>query len=146
MRAEDMDRLIRRHIDAEAAGDVAGATAVYTDDVEHDVVGMPDGPRHGREGAGDFYRYLIGNVAVQAMDLVSSRHGDDFCVTEHLCTAVVHGEFLGIPGGGRTVRFRLLHVWEFRDELICRENVWLDGGGIAHQLTASQEAHAEAVA
>src|SRR5687767_13079279 len=47
----DMDRLIERHITAEMAGDTAGAVAVYTDDVEHDVVGSPTGPVHGKAAA-----------------------------------------------------------------------------------------------
>lgn len=146
MRAEEMDRLIRQHIDAEGAGDIAGAIAVYTDDVVHDVVGFPGGPRRGRDGAEGFYEELIANVDVQAMDLVLSRHGDDFCVTEHLATGVVNGSFLGVPGNGRTIRFRMLHLWEFRDGLISRENIWLDGGSIVHQLTAPQQAGAAAPA
>jgi len=36
----------------------------------------------------------------------------------------------------REVSFRLLHVWEFRDGLMSRENVWLDGGSVVAQLTA----------
>ncbi|HTF51340.1 MAG TPA: ester cyclase [Pseudonocardia sp.] len=45
------------------------------------------------------------------------------------------GSFMGIAGHGRSVRFRMLHVWDFRDGKISRENVWLDGGAIAAQLT-----------
>jgi hypothetical protein len=30
----------------------------------------------------------------------------------------------------------MLHIWEFRDGLMSRENIWLDGGSIVHQLTA----------
>jgi hypothetical protein len=63
-------------------------------------------------------------------------YGDDFCVVEHLTKGAVTGEFLGIPGHGREVSFRLLHVWEFRDGLMSRENVWLDGGSVVAQLTA----------
>lgn len=40
MRAAEMDELIEAHIKAESAGDTAGAVAVYTDDVVHDVVGL----------------------------------------------------------------------------------------------------------
>jgi hypothetical protein len=29
----------------------------------------------------------------------------------------------------------MLHVFEFRDGLICRENVWLDSAGIVAQLS-----------
>jgi len=32
----------------------------------------------------------------------------------------------------------LLHVWEFRDGLISRENTWLDGGSIVAQLTSDE--------
>lgn len=39
-------------------------------------------------------------------------------------------EFLGVPGNGRRI--------EFRDGLISRENVWLDGGNIVQQLTAPE--------
>jgi predicted ester cyclase len=61
-----------------------------------------------------------------------------FCVMEHATTGTVPGEFLGVPGNGRRISFRMIHVWEFRDGLISRENVWLDGGGIIAQLTAPQ--------
>jgi len=36
---------------------------------------------------------------------------------------------------GRSVHFRMLHVFDFRDGKISRENVWLDGGSISHQLS-----------
>jgi hypothetical protein len=29
-------------------------------------------------------------------------------------------------------------VWEFKDDRICRENVWLDGNSIVSQLTAPE--------
>jgi hypothetical protein len=31
----------------------------------------------------------------------------------------------------------MVHIWEFRHGLISREIVWLDGGSIIAQLTAS---------
>ncbi len=70
------------------------------------------------------------------MDATHQYYGDDFCVMEHDTTGTVPGEFLGVPGNGRRITFRLLHVCEFRDGLISRENVWLDGGSVLAQLTA----------
>jgi hypothetical protein len=32
----------------------------------------------------------------------------------------------------------MLHVWEFKDGRMSRENVWLDGDAIVAQLTAPQ--------
>jgi steroid delta-isomerase-like uncharacterized protein len=138
MNAAQMDDLIEAHIKAEAAGDTAGAVAVYTDDVVHDVVGSPGGPLHGKEAAQGFYEFLTHNVSTEEMVPTHRYYGEDFCVIEHDTTATVPGEFLGVPGRGRRVSFRLLHVWEFRDGLISRENVWLDGGSIIAQLTSEE--------
>jgi hypothetical protein len=33
----------------------------------------------------------------------------------------------------------MLHVWEFRDGLTSRENVWLDTASIVAQLTRDEE-------
>ncbi|MDT5074006.1 MAG: hypothetical protein QOH82_3326 [Mycobacterium sp.] len=51
-----------------------------------------------------------------------------------MMTGTVIGSMLGLPGNGRQITFRILHVFEFRDGLISRENVWLDSAAIADQL------------
>ncbi len=140
MNREDMDRLIEAHLAAEMAGNTAGCVAMYTDDVEHDVVGAPHGPLHGKQAAQGFYDQLVRDIATEEMIPVRSYYGDDFCVIEHEWRGTVPGAFLGVEGHGRRISFRLLHVWEFRDGLISRENVWLDGGAIVQQLTAPQTA------
>ncbi|HWF16993.1 MAG TPA: nuclear transport factor 2 family protein [Acidimicrobiales bacterium] len=134
MKAGQMDRLIEAHIEAEIAGDTAGAVSRYTDDVEHDVVGSPTGPLKGRDAAQGFYEFLTQNISTEKMVPTHRYYGDDFCVLEHDATGTVEGEFLGVPGHGKRITFRLLHVWEFRDDLISRENVWLDGGSIVARL------------
>jgi steroid delta-isomerase-like uncharacterized protein len=133
----EMDRLIEQHLVAEAAGDVPGAVAMYTDDVVHDVVGLPTGPGVGKEAAMGFYGYLTSNVNGTVMTPTRTWYGEDFCVAEHQATAKVVGEFLGVPGRGKEISFRILHVWEFSGGKMSRENVWMDGGSAIAQLTAS---------
>ena len=60
----------------------------------------------------------------------------DSMVLEQTMTGTVIGEMLGIPGNDRHVTFRILHVFDFRDGLVCREQVWLDTGAIVAQLTS----------
>ena len=117
------------------AGEAAAIPRVPPD---HDVVGFPTGPNHGRDAAQGFYDYLVANFTAEEMAVTRAYYGDDFCVIEHNCTGTVPGEFLGVAGNGRRITFRLLHVWEFRDGLISRENVWLDGGAVIAQLTAPE--------
>jgi steroid delta-isomerase-like uncharacterized protein len=136
MKPSKMDQLIDRHIAAEQAGDAAASVAMYTEDIEHDVVGFPTGPVRGKSAAQGLYEYLVKNLQTETMAPVHSYYGDDFCVMEHAWTGTVPGEFLGVPGNGRRITFRMIHVWEFRDGLISRENVWLDGATIVAQLTA----------
>lgn len=137
MTPADMNRLIDQHIAAESAGDTVGAVAMYTPDVIHDVVGAPFGPLQGPDAAKGFYDYLTANVTTERMDVSHAWYGENFCVIEHQCTASVPGEFLGIPGNGKRVIFRLLHIWEFKDGRISRENIWMDGNAIATQLTTA---------
>ena len=130
-----MREQVERHIKAEGEGDVEGAIAVYTDDVEHDVVGWPTGVLHGKDEARGFYDDLTANFRTTEDTVVRSFSTQDALVLEQVMTGIVTGEMLGFPGHGRTITFRILHVFEFRDELISRENVWLDGASIQRQLS-----------
>ena len=137
MTKDRMSELVEQHLTAEMAGDTAGAVSVYTDDVEHDMVGSPTGPLHGPAAAQAFYDQLVADTDNERMTPTREQYGEDFCVIEHDCTALIKGEFLGIPGNRRRVTFRMLHVFDFQHDAISREQVWLDGGSIVAQLTAA---------
>jgi hypothetical protein len=139
MDKQRMKDLIAQHISAEMAGDTAGAVSVYTDDVEHDMIGSPTGPVRGPAAAQGFYDQLTADLDTERMTPTREQFGEDFCVVEHEATCVIKGSFAGIPGNGRRVSFRMLHVWDFKDDAISREQIWLDGAAIAAQLTASQD-------
>jgi steroid delta-isomerase-like uncharacterized protein len=135
MDQSQMQDLVSRHIRAEGAGDVDGAVAVYTDDVEHDVVGFPGSPHHGRDGARRFYEELTANFRAEGEEMLRRYFTDDAMVLEQIMTGTVIGSMLGLPGHGRRISFRMLHVFEFREGSISRENVWLDSAAIADQLS-----------
>ena len=144
MTREEMDRLIEEHLAAEKASDPDGSVAMYTDDVIHDVVGSPLGALEGPEAAKRFYEFLTANIRTEEMDVNHAKYGEDFCVIEHQWHGTVPGEFMGIPGHGRRISFRMLHLWEFNDGAMSRENVWLDAGSIIQQLTADEATAAHA--
>jgi steroid delta-isomerase-like uncharacterized protein len=127
--------LLSRHLRAEGLGDVDGAIAVYADDIEHDVVGFPGSPHHGKDGARKFYEELTANFRTEGEEMMHRYVTDDAMILEQLMTGTVIGSMLGLPGNGRRISFRILHVFEFRDGLISRENVWLDSAAIVNQLS-----------
>lgn len=133
----EMITLVERHLKAEGAGDVDGAVAVYTEDIEHDDVGMPGGPITGKAAAREFYEHLTANFRTEGEETRHRYFAGESMILEQRMTGTVIGEMLGIPGNGRSVSFRILHVFDFRDGLISREQVWLDSGAIVAQLTAS---------
>lgn len=135
MEPSEMERLIEAHLRAEGAGDPDGAVENYTDDVVHDVVGFPGGPVQGVPAALEFYRQLTKDFRTENEDRTHTYYAGDACVIENLMTGSVAGQMLGIPGHGKRITFRTLHVFEFRGGKISRENVWLDGGAVAAQLT-----------
>jgi steroid delta-isomerase-like uncharacterized protein len=135
MEREQMIALVERHLKAEGAGDVDGAIAVYTDDVEHDVVGWPTGVLHGKDAARGFYEHLTANFRTEEERPTHRYITTDAMVLDQEMTGTVTGSLLGLPGNGRRITFRVLHVFEFKDGLISRENVWLDGAAIQQQLS-----------
>ena len=130
-----MITLIERHLKAEGEGDIEGAISVYTDDVEHDAVGFPGSPRKGKAAAGEFYTFLTANFRTENESPLHRYFSGDTMVLEQTMTGSVIGEMLGIPGNGRQVSFRILHVFDFRDGLVSREQVWIDTAAIVAQLT-----------
>jgi hypothetical protein len=79
------------------------------------------------------HNLLVSDLTTERMEPVFRRYGEDFCVIEHEWIGTVPGSFLGIPGHGRRISFRMLHVWTFRGGMISREG-WLDTGAIVRQL------------
>ena len=59
---------------------------------------------------------------------------NDAMMLEQLMTGTVIGSLPRLPGTGR-ISFRILHVFELRNVLISRENVWLDMPAIVNQLS-----------
>lgn len=134
MTPEQMDLLVEAHISAENENDLDAAVAVYTEDVEHDMVGAPDGPTYGPEAARWRYAQLAAEMVTEHMTPTRTYYATDACVVEHLWTGRVPGRFAGIEGNDRRISFRMLHIFEFRDDRISRENVWIDTATIIAQL------------
>jgi steroid delta-isomerase-like uncharacterized protein len=128
-----LDSLVDAHFAAEIDGDLDRLLATFADDVEHDVVGNP-AVSSGKEQVDAFYRGLFADLSLDDIRSVRRYHGDGFVVDESIVTARAVGTPFGIPGRGRTVEFRLLHVFEIKGDQITRENAWIDVAAVFAQL------------
>lgn len=131
----EMDAKIDEHFAFEHNDDVEGVLATLTHDAEHDIVGWPDGPTHGREGARRFYETMFVDLADSKVHCLRRLYGDDFLVDESLWRGKAPGKPFGLDGRNRPLEFRLLHIVEFaKGGDIKRENVWVDLAAIIRQL------------
>jgi steroid delta-isomerase-like uncharacterized protein len=129
------DAMIDRHFRFEAEDDVDGVLSTMAEDVEHDVVGYPTGPVRGKGSARGFYDSMFADLAGRKVTTLRRYYGPDFVVDESLWEGTAPGAPFGIPGHGRDLNFRLLHVFDMApDGQIRRENVWLDFASILRQL------------
>lgn len=130
-----MDARMDEHFAFEAADNVHGVLATLANDVEHDIVGWPTGPTHGRGGAQPFYESLFADLADGEVRTLRRLYGEAFMVDESLWRGRAPGRPFGLEGRDRSLEFRLLHVMEFADSgAIRRENVWVDLASIIQQL------------
>ena len=136
MKPEEMDRQIDEHFRFEATDDIEGVLSTLTDDVDHDIVGLPGGAVHRREDARRFYEDLFKDLSESRVQKIRRYYGDHFMVDESLWSGRAPGRPFGFEGRNRPLKFRLLHVLEFAgDGRIKRENVWLDFAAIVQQLS-----------
>lgn len=131
---EEMDAIVDQHYKYEAADDVEGVLSTLTDDVVHDVVGFPGGPLRGKTATRAFYQHLFGDIAGEVTRPRVRLYGPNFMVDEVLWEGRAIGRPFGFDGRNRPFSHRLLHVLEFRDRLISRENVWIDFAAVTQQL------------
>ena len=134
----EMDRKMDEHFGFEARDDVAGVLSTLAPDVEHDIVGWPAGPTHGRENARPFYEALFADLADGKVTCLKRLYGDRFLVDESIWRGRAVGRPFGLEGKGRPLEFRLLHVVEFTERgQIQREAVWVDMAAMLQQLPQS---------
>jgi hypothetical protein len=134
---QEMDRKMDEHFGYEARDDIQGVLATLAEDATHDIVGWPSGPSHGRENARPFYETLFADLAESKVVCTRRLYGDGFLVDESVWEGRAPGRPFGLPGKGRPLRFRLLHVLDFTDSgQIRKEQVWVDLAAIIAQLPA----------
>src|SRR3982750_2126515 len=104
----EMDRRIDEHFGFEARDDVAGVLATLAPDAEHDIVGWPSGPTHGRDAARPFYEALFQDLAEGEVQSRRRLYGSDFLVDESLWRGKATGRPFGFEGRGRPPEVRLL--------------------------------------
>lgn len=133
----EVDQLVNTHFMFEATDDVEGVLASLAPGAEHHVVPSPFGIVNETGRIREFYATMFADLKGESVTPVRRLYGDGFAVDEAIWNGQIEdGRLFGCPGKKGPVSFRLLHVFEFSDEKISRENVWCDLSAIQQQLGA----------
>ena len=133
-----MDRVMDDHFKYEATEDMQALLGTVTDDVLHDQVGNPMGARRGKAEMTGFYEVLFADTEPTNVTPLNRLYGESFAVDDVMWEGYTTGKPFGLEGPRTLTGFRLMHVFEFRDGLISRENVWVDYQALQAQLSAAQ--------
>ncbi len=135
MNREDMDKAVNAHFGFEAADDLDGVMSSLASEVEHEIVPSPVGAQHDKAKIKAYYAALFQSVKGESVTPLKRYYGDDFIIDETLWSGEI---FDGSPflcaGKKGKVSFRLLHIFEFKDGKISREQAWCDLAAIQRQL------------
>lgn len=133
----EVDQLVNAHFMFEATDDVDGVLASLAPGAEHHVVPSPFGIVSETGRIREFYATMFADLKGEGVTPVRRLYGDGFAVDEAIWNGQIEdGRLFGCPGKKGPVSFRLLHVFEFSDKKISRENVWCDLSAIQQQLGA----------
>jgi hypothetical protein len=130
-----MDALVDEHFRFEAMDDVDGVMSTLLDGAEHEVIPSPVGALDDPAQQRAYYELLFGSITGRSVEPLRRYYGDGFLVDETLWHGRVDdGAPFLCEGRSGEVSFRLLHVFEFREGRISREQVWCDLAAIQRQL------------
>lgn len=135
MTPAEMDALVADHFRFEATDDVDGVMSTLHDAAVHEVIPSPVGALDDPVRQRAYYELLFDSIKGESAEPLRRYYGDDFLVDETLWHGRIEdGSPFLCPGSSGEVSFRLLHVFEFRDGKIGREQVWCDLAAIQRQL------------
>jgi steroid delta-isomerase-like uncharacterized protein len=131
------EAVIRQHVEAENGHDATGTVATFDGHARYDI------PALGHQALVD------GNEAVHALlagmfaafpDFHAEpgplRHADDAVFLEAQLTGTQHGEWSGIPASGRRMDLRIACIFEFQEDRLTSEKVYMDFATVLQQLGA----------
>ena len=138
MSREAMDEAVNAHFGYEASDNLDGVMASLADEIEHEVIPSPVGAQRDKGGIRALYAAMFDSLKGESATPLRRYYGDDFMIDETLWTGeILDGGVFNCPGKSGRTSFRLLHVFEFKDGRISREQAWLDLAAIQHQLGAA---------
>ena len=127
---ERREAIVNEHADAENRHDVE-ATITTFHHPRYEVNGVPS---DGTDAVREFLQALMNGFPDLHADIDKMRHADNAVFFETLLTGTHDGEWAGIPPTGRRVEVPVAAIFEFDEDRLLCEKVYMDFAAVLTQI------------
>jgi steroid delta-isomerase-like uncharacterized protein len=124
------EAIVKEHADAENQQDVEATIATFHRP-RYEVNGIPS---DGEEAVRELLQGLMTGFPDLHVEIGRMRHADDAVFGESLITGTHNGEWAGIPPTGRRVEIPVAAIFEFDEDRLLCEKVYMDFATVLTQI------------
>ena len=124
------EAIVTQHADAENQHDVEATIATF-DRPRYEVNGTPS---DGEQAVRELLQGLMTGLPDLHVEIGKMRHADDAVFGESLITGTHDGEWAGIPPTGRRVEVPVAAIFEFDEDRLLCEKVYMDFAAVLTQI------------
>ena len=124
------EEIIKQHADAENRHDVEATVATFHRP-RYEVNGVPS---DGEQAVRELLQGLMSGFPDLHVDIGEFRHADDAVFGETLITGTHDGEWAGIPPTGRRIEVPVAGIFEFDEDRLLCEKVYMDFAAVLTQI------------
>jgi steroid delta-isomerase-like uncharacterized protein len=124
------EEIVNQHAEAENRHDVEATIATF-DCPRYEVNGQPS---DGAEAVRELLQGLMDGFPDFHIDMGKMRHADDAVIIEGLITGTQDGEWAGIPPTGRRIEVPVAAIFEFDEDRLLCETVYMDMATVLTQI------------
>ena len=124
------EAIVNQHAEAENRHDVEATIATFHRP-RYEVNGAPS---DGEEAVRELLQGFMRGLPDLHIDMAKMRHADDGVIIEGLITGTHDGEWAGIPPTGRRVEVPVAGIFEFDEDRLLCETVYMDMATVLTQI------------
>jgi steroid delta-isomerase-like uncharacterized protein len=124
------EAIVRQHAEAENRHDVEATIATF----HHPRYEVNGDPSDGTEAVRELLQSLMQGFPDLHAEIGKIRHADDAVFGETLITGTHDGEWAGIPPTGRRVEVPVAAIFEFDEDRLLCEKVYMDFAAVLTQI------------
>jgi steroid delta-isomerase-like uncharacterized protein len=124
------EAIVNQHAEAENRHDVEATIATFHRP-RYEVNGDPS---DGEEAVRELLQGFMRGLPDLHIDMAKMRHADDALIMEGLITGTHDGEWAGIPPTGRRVEVPVAAIFEFDEDRLLCETVYMDMATVLTQI------------